>query len=116
MPNKRFAARLMFYYEVENETSPFQTCEERISLLQALDAKSACQKFERYGKQAEHEYENDSGNTVHFRYLGIRELKCLDFLDADQVWYEIVDRKDPAARKEKFIPPVEELEAIRCEE
>jgi len=114
--SKRFAAKLMFYYEVGNEPSQFHTCEERITILQARNAQSALQKFERYGNKSEYDFENDAGDRVHFRYLGIRELKCLGFLEEDEVWYEIADRKDPAGRKEKFIPLVEKLEAIRNEE
>lgn len=112
----RYAAKLLFQFRVElgAETGKRRICEERIVMFTARSATSALTKAKRRGKASEHNYNNDEGNPVFFEFVGVMELLRLDSeSDADEVWYDIYERLLPMERRDAFIPPEQELQAMR---
>ena len=114
MATKLFAARLLFFYDVEGESTKYKLCEERILHLKARSGKDALNKFNREGQKAEFDYTNVEDEPVTFNFLGIIQMMCIEgFCEENEVWYDLYERLDPIARKDKLIPPIEKLEAIR---
>lgn len=114
----RYAAKLSFQYRVDlgSDSGKFRRCEERIIVFHAQTAQSALKKSNQRGKRGEHSYSNDDGDTVYFEFIGVVELlelgaECED----DEMWYDISERLLPMERRDRLIPPVVELNAIRNE-
>jgi len=114
----RFAAKLLFQFRVDlgADTGKRRICEERIITLRARSAKAALTAAKRRAKHEEYDYENSDGARVYFEFVGVMDLLELGIeCDADEVWYEIVERLSPMERREKLIPPESQLCAIRNE-
>ncbi len=114
----RYSATLLFQVRVDlgADTGKRRTCEERIVLIEARSASSALAKAKRKGRQAQHDYENHAGKTVYFEFVGVMDLLCLGLeCDPDEVWYDIRERLSPMERRDVFIPPEAELNAMRTE-
>jgi hypothetical protein len=114
----RYSAKLLFQYRVDlgANTGKRRICEERIVLIEARSALSALAKAKRKGKQAQHNYRNDEGSTVYFEFIGVMDLLCLGVeCDIDEVWYDIREYLSPMERRDVFIPPEDELNALRNE-
>ena len=89
-------------------------CEERIITFPSLYGRVALREAKRRGRAAQHSYTNNEGNWVHFEFVGVMELLCLEpACDADEVWYEMPERVRPMERRSQFIPPESQLHAIR---
>jgi Domain of unknown function (DUF4288) len=119
MKTRRYSAKLLFQFRVmvDGSAGKRRICEERIITLRAQNAKAALQAAKKSARSAEHTYKNNEGNRVHFEFIGVLELLCLDpACDANEVWYEIVDRIEPMERKSKLIPAESKLNAIRNRE
>jgi hypothetical protein len=113
-PERRYAAKLLFQWRVAGSSGVRRLCEERILSLTARTARRALASAKRLGKAAEDHYENSDGNPVYFEFIGVMDLLHLGLeCDEDEVWYEIKDRIAPMERRNRFIPPVTELSAIR---
>jgi hypothetical protein len=117
--NSRYSAKLLFQFRVDlgSSTGKRRLCEERIVMVHAQSARAALAAAKRKGKQAEHDYENDEGNRVYFEFVGVTDLlelgcECGD----DEVWYDISERLLPMERRDKLIPPEDELCAFRNEQ
>jgi hypothetical protein len=116
MKTRRYSAKLLFQFRVMVDGSPGKRriCEERIITFRAENAKAALQAAKKSARTAEHTYKNNEGNRVHFEFIGVLELLCLDpACGTHEVWYEIVDRIEPMERKSKLIPAESKLNAIR---
>lgn len=71
-------------------------------------------KAKRRGVTEQYAYSNSDGNPVHFEFVGVMELICLELIcDSDEVWYEITERVRPAERRDQILPPESQLSAIR---
>lgn len=111
----RYAAKLLFQFRVvvNGNSGKRRICEERIIVLEAPTAKKALSLAKRCWKKAQHRYHNNEGNPVHFEFVGVMELLELGIeCQADEVWYDIVERVSPSERKGKLIPPDSQLNAI----
>ena len=109
---KRYSAKLFFCIHVESLKR--QTCEERIISVSARSAREALNKVKRKGRAATHKYKNTYGEEVRVKFLGVIELLCFESLEPkEEVWYELVERLYPEKRLAEFIPPEENLSAIR---
>lgn len=114
--SKRFAAKLLFQFRVivDGNSGVMRTCEERIIVLRAGTARKALAAAKRRGKAAQHSYENDTGDTVWFEFVGVQDLLHLGpECGQDEVWYDITQRKLPMERANAILPPESELNAIR---
>ena len=114
----RYAAKLLFQFRVMVDGDPgvMRTCEERIIVFRSASASKALVEAKRRGKSAQSVYRNGDGNPVHFEFVGVIELLELGVeSDADEVWYDIVTRKQPMERAASVLPPESELNAIRWE-
>ena len=113
---QRYAAKLLFQFRavVNGDSGKRRLCEERIITFQSPNARAALNEAKARGRKACHSYKNNDGNTVHFEFIGVQELIHLGVeCEADEVWYEIVERTTPRERRLKFIPSEERLSAIR---
>ena len=65
---KRFVAKLLFQLRVVNDgrSNTMRTCEERMVLFQARNAREALKLAKKRGKAAQHRYSNSVGGVVHF--------------------------------------------------
>ena len=71
----------------------------------------------RRGIAAQYSYRNSAGRTVHFEFVGVQDLLCLDpECQPDEVWYDIVQLVRPMERKNKLIPKESELNALQSHE
>ena len=113
----RYAAKLLFQFRVTDRTglsNVMRTCEERILLINAPNARKALSLAKRRGKDAQHKYKNDVGSTVNFEFVGVMDLLHLGVeCDQDEVWYNITQRKLPMERAAEILPQENELNAIR---
>ena len=118
-PTKRFAAKLLFQFrvEVDGDSGKRRLCEERIILFNATASQIAVFEARRRGRKAQHKYKNNEGWLVYFEFVGILELLCLDpACEADEVWYDITQRLLPMENRQKLIPSVSKLNAVRNKE
>jgi len=72
-----YSARLLFEAEVEGEDSDDILCEESIYLVEADDDDDAEQKASEVGTQAQHEYANDKGQMVRWRFRRVLDVQEL---------------------------------------
>ena len=113
---QRYSARLLFQFRVvvDGDAGKRRLCEERIITFTATHARAALREAKKRGRAARHSYKNSYGSPVHFEFVGVLELLCLDpECEADEVWYHIVERVTPMERRATLIPPESELSAIR---
>lgn len=116
---KRFAAKLLFQFRVQvgKDSGKRRLCEERVVLIEALNARMALSEAKRKGHVAQHKYKNNEGWFVYFEFIGILELLCLDpACEADEVWYDIRQKFLPMENKHKLIPPESKLNAVKNNE
>jgi len=116
---KRFTAKLLFQFRVlvAGDSGKRRLCEERIVLISAPNAQKALSEVKKKGRAAQFKYKNNEGWFVHFEFIGVLELLCLDpGCDADEVWYKICERILPMENRRKLIPSEAKLSAIRNKE
>jgi len=91
-----------------------RTCEERIVVFRAAGARKALADAKRRGRKAQHDYCNSDGNRVFFEFVGVMDLLELGpECDDDEVWYDIVVRKQPMERAAQLLPEESRLSALR---
>ncbi len=115
---EQYSARLLFQFRVETQGSPGKRrlCEERILHFRAGSGWEALALAKQKGGLAEHHYLNSDDDTIFFEFVGMMELLHLGTeCDEDEVWYEITERLVPMERKDRLVPPEEELQVIRNE-
>jgi hypothetical protein len=116
--NERYAAKLLFQFRVtvDGDDGIMRTCEERIVVLRATHARDALAQAKRRGRKVQHRYRNGDGHPVAFEFVGVMELLHLGAeCDEDEVWYDIVTRKQPMERAVSILPDKSALSAIRNE-
>lgn len=116
--NERYAAKLLFQFRVtvDGDDGVMRTCEERIVVLHATHARDALARVKRYGRKEQHAYRNSDGNPVRFEFVGVLDLLHLGpECEENEVWYDIVTRKQPMERAAVIIPDESSLCAIRNE-
>lgn len=114
----RFSATLLFQYRVavDGRDNRNRTCEKRMLLLRAADARSALRVAEQRGRAAEYEFQNQAGHAVYFEFVGLLDLLHLGAeCEADEVWYDIVTLRQPMERREALIPKSSQQAAIAGE-
>lgn len=113
---KRYSAKLLFQFRADlgnGQSDIMRTCEERIIVIQARSADSALAKTKSYGKAEEFDGESEAGNPIYFEFVGVMDLLELGIeTKPEEVWYDIVTRKQPSERKDKLIPSEGRLQAI----
>ena len=72
-----YSARLLFEAEVEGEGSGDPLCEESIRLVEADDEDDAQRRAAEVGLEAQHEYLNEDGRTVRWRFRRVLEIQDL---------------------------------------
>ncbi|UJB19070.1 MULTISPECIES: DUF4288 domain-containing protein [Lysobacter] len=112
----RYSAKLLFQFRVvvQGDSGIMRTCEERIIVFRAPGARRALAEAKRRGRKAQHDYRNSDGNRVFFEFVGVMDLLSLGpECDDEEVWYDIVVRKQPMERAAQLLPDESELSAIR---
>ena len=118
-PSQRFAAKLLFQFRVLAPNAPGKRriCEYRILNFLSASGPTALAEANRRGIAAQYSYRNSAGRTVHFEFVGVQDLLCLDpECQPDEVWYDIVQLVRPMERKNKLIPKESELNALQSHE
>jgi hypothetical protein len=114
--NLRYSAKLLFQFRVviHGDSGKRRLCEERIITFLAAHARAALAEAKRRGKSACHRYRNSDGCLVHFEFIGVMELLCLDpACEPEEVWYQITERVRPMEQRKRLIPDERRLNAIR---
>ena len=113
---QHYSAKLLFQFRVVSgrKSNLWRLCEERIVTFKARSSERAWQIANRMGQADAFAFQNDSGGTVHFEYVGIMELLHLGLERSGpaEVWYDIVERFKPSERKSKLIPRKGQLQAF----
>lgn len=86
-----YAATLLFASKIAGVESLRPLCEERIVLVQGAREEQVRAMLARYGRDQEHAYENDRGETVEWRYVDLVKLEPIDDPTRDGV-QEIASR------------------------
>jgi hypothetical protein len=111
--SRLYAAKLLFQFNVAGSKSKRVPCEQRIVHIEAASGKKALGIAKRIGGKAQHRYKNTDGKQVRFEFIGVQDLIGIGSeCEPNEVWYELVKLTSPMARKEKYIPPENELPAI----
>jgi hypothetical protein len=112
----RYAAKLLFQYRADiggGRSNVMRTCEERIIVIFAKSACSALRKVKAYGKEGEFTGESESGHALYFEFVGVVDLLELGLETMpEEVWYDIVTKKQPSERRDRLIPQESCLNAI----
>jgi len=113
----RYAAKLLFQFQVDaDRQTRRQTFEERIVLVDAESATEAYRTAKRRGNDGKFRYQNNAGQTVKFKFVGVMDLLQLGpECETDEVWYDIIDRNWTPGLKKKLIPRRTKLAAFREE-
>lgn len=93
----RYFACLLFESEVDDGSDLPPLVEESVRLVFAEDESAARLKAGRFGKEAEHDYLNDDGARVTWRFvrvLDVQEFCEQDFCDGVEV-YGRLERRSP---------------------
>jgi hypothetical protein len=72
-----YSAKLLFEADVASEGSDDLLCEESIRLVEADDDDDAQRRATEIGVQSQHEYLNEEGQTVRWRFRGVLEIQDL---------------------------------------
>ena len=72
-----FSARLLFESEVRDDQQVDPLCEESIRMIEANDKLEAERRAEEVGTANEHEYLNDHGVAVRWRFVRVMEIQDL---------------------------------------
>lgn len=77
--------------------SGLRTIEEQIRLICAPDADTAYKKALALGKEQQHSYQNQYGQTASLRFLGLEDLEELEdnLQDGSELRYRFLKRKYP---------------------
>jgi len=112
---QRYAAKLLFQFRVVTNGVPNKrrTCEERIVLFKAPNARAALGDAKRYGRGEQHSYKNNAGGKVFFDFVGVLDLLQLGAeCGPNEVWYAITDVLRPMERRRKLLPRDSKLNAV----
>ncbi len=107
----RYAAKLLFGFEVYGEPPPEITVyEERIVSCSAETSFVAYHLAMGKGKEKQYEYENDAHAVVQFVFLGVVALLRLDLLlEDDEWWYEICELPKVLHEMKGELPSIDEV-------
>jgi len=72
---KRYFACLYFESHVDDESNALPLTEESVRLVIADDESRACEKAEEFGKMTEHEYLNEEGSKVSWRFVRVVDVQ-----------------------------------------
>jgi hypothetical protein len=72
-----YSAKLLFESAINGKRQEQPLCEESIRVLLEENEESARTKAEHIGRSAEHEYQNDAGETVSWRFVSVLEVQDL---------------------------------------
>lgn len=103
-----FSAKLIFKSSVDDGTDLPSLCEESIRLIEANNEKEALEKSNQLGASEAHEYKNDLGNTVKWRFVKVTEIQDLceqSIYDGMEVYSKLL-YSDTEPRKTKVEDPL----------
>ena len=72
-----FSARLLFECDVDDGQKEDRLCDESIRLIEAEDETDAEKKTQELGEEREHDYKNEAGATVRWRFVEVLEIQDL---------------------------------------
>lgn len=92
----RYFVCLLFESHVDDSRDVPTLTEESIRLVVADDEDSARYKAEELGKESEHSYSNEDGDTVSWRFIRVVDVQqfCEDEIDDGTEVYSRLDRNE----------------------
>lgn len=91
-----YSAKLLFQAKINGKSVEHPLCEESIRILRADTEEVAQARAEQIGTAAQHEYQNEQGETVGWEFisvLDIQEIEDRSLQDGTEVYSELF-RKD----------------------
>jgi hypothetical protein len=73
-----YAATLLFVSKIAEVESLRPLCEERVVLVRGTREKQVRAVLARYGREQDHAYKNDRGETVEWRYVDLAKLEPIE--------------------------------------
>lgn len=101
----RYAANLLFKYDVKEAPSPRPLCERRIINFDASGDREAIRRAKRRARQGEHSYRNAYDQTVTVKFVGLIDLISLEGCDEDEAYYNMQRMTTP----ERHVQPDAQL-------
>jgi hypothetical protein len=95
-----FAAKLLFESRIDGALLEQPLCEESIRVLLCDTEAAARARAEEVGHGAEHEYVNEAGETVRWRFVSVLEVQDLGELaleDGTEVFSTLFRRENDGA-------------------
>ena len=75
--NTWFAVKLLFRSTIDAQEIDAPLCEESIRIVRASNEVEALNRARSLGQEEEHEYENEAGETVRWRFEEVLEVQDL---------------------------------------
>ncbi len=72
-----YSARLLFRADVDDGSKEEPLFEESTRVLLAEDEDEAARRAPVVGASGEHQYKNEAGNTVHWKFIEVLEIQDL---------------------------------------
>jgi hypothetical protein len=91
----RYAADLLFKYQVRAAPQARPLCEHRIVVFKAETAPAAIRQAKQMGRAAQFRYRNTDGRTVQVRFVGLVDVLDIDFVGPEEVYYHMRRMADP---------------------
>ena len=93
---KRYFVCLLFDSQVDDDSETSKLTEESIRLVIAADENEALEKAQAFGRESEHEYFNDTGARVSWRFIRIVDVQeyCEDEIEDGSEVYSRLNTKD----------------------
>ena len=110
-----YAAMLLFQFRVvKNKTSnKRRICEERIIHFHADSPDAALHLADKRGEEEEFDYK-DGDKHIWFEFIGVSELiDLLSIENDDEVWSRFIEKVSPMERKDRLIPPKNQLAVFK---
>ncbi len=89
----QYFACLLFESDVDDESAISSLTEESIRLIVADDEEAARKKAEVLGRESEHQYLNEEGSTVSWRFLrvvDVQEFCQANIVDGVEVYSRLI--------------------------
>lgn len=92
-----FSAKLLFRADVEGDSGDGSLFEESVRILRGIDEADVQRAANLLGKKEEHDYKNDAGQIVRWRFIETLEVQdlCEEALaDGSEVYSRMFRKED----------------------
>jgi Domain of unknown function (DUF4288) len=100
-----FSVKLLFASEIAGEAQGDRLCEESIIVVSESDEEHARQTARAIALNMQHDYRNEHGDLVHWRFVKILEIQdlCEDKIESGtEVWSRLFNESQATQPGDKF--------------